>query len=214
MRRIDDDVQLWAASIGLIVAGALIAAIGFRPLGESRCRWPASAGTPASFSGADEVKEKSGTVRGGVLSWYEGSWSSGVSNGGEVIAQIVVTAALSDFLLHPISMMAGFSLETDRVRPSSLGGVEGAVPVTLRINPDSPISYVAGWIYAFEDRPVVDPAAFLVRRAFEEPLSRARPITMITAESHGGGGSVLDRIGIVTRRLEALWADWESSCRP
>jgi len=196
-----------------MATGAIVSMIGLRPPAEHRCDWPTNAERLQGMAGADPVRDRTGGARHAALVWLEGFWLSADASGARSSAQLMITSSLSDFMVQPLWMFPVFELETDETRPTSLEGRLGPVPATLRINriPEAP--FVEGWITAFEDRPVDDPVRYLLRRAFRHPLSPAPPITMIGAVHEAGRSPIDQRIRVVSKRLETLWRDWESSCR-
>jgi len=203
----------WIASAALLVCGALVAWVGLRPPPASRCGWPLRAAEMKGFAGADDLRERSGGRRDGTLVWLEGRWKVEHPDDPRMVAQFIVSTDVSDLAVDPLWMTPVLEFPTDETEAISLSGQRGPVPAELRISTEPIVPFVEGWIHAFDDRAIDAPLRFLVGRAFRAPLTPAPPITMMSASHERGRATTGERKRIVRERLEAMWRQWESSCR-
>lgn len=209
------DRGMWVAALLLSGAALGIGWMAWAAPDELACRLPANPQAMRSLAFADEVGPKTGGKRGGIVLWYQALWKPDRSDGARSLAQLVVSEDRSDFVVPPFWMVPNFPLPSDAVDQRDVAVGETTVPVHLRMTRREGVSpFVLGWTYAFEDEPVTNPVAHVLRRAFRHPFAAAPPLTMISVDSQHGAIGPERRTSAVLSRLSMIWREWEALCRP
>ena len=208
-----DTPSLWVAA-SLLLAGA-VAILWLERSAPARpaCALPASPDALASLSTADVREDRSAADGHGNIALLEGHWRPPGYNVAWSTVQLVVSTELSEFVVPPHAIMPDLPLPTDQLELRELAAGGRSVPFHLRTSRSPVMPFVLGWIYALEGEAIDSPLDALTRRAFARPFEPAPPITLLTADSKRGSVPAEQRASLVTRRLDALWREWEASCR-
>jgi len=210
MRR-DARVQ-WAAASILGAAALGLGSIALSAPVLPVCEIPADPAELQPLADAAEITRRDSQKVRGQIDWIDASWDVSEDDQTRSHVRMLISYNHSDFLELPSSVLPQTRLPSDREDFVRREVSRGTLPIHFLVNDTRNIPNVQGWTFLFEGRPVEEPTAALLARAFEHPLSPPPPIGFIVADTYYGRASSDRRQAMVADKLTAVWSSWDAWC--